>query len=150
LAVALVVAVVLLILSQLSLSRNDSLNSARKSALAAAKSYSVDLASYNYQHLDQDFGKVLAESTPTFGRSFSQSSDALKSVLTRYNASAQATVIAAGLVSASTSRAVALVFLNQTVNNTIRKGRPTTDMSRVEITLLHSGGRWLINQVSLL
>jgi hypothetical protein len=53
------------------------------------------------------------------------------------------------MVSATTSRAVALVFLNQTVDNTIQKNKPTTE-SRVEVTLLRSGGRWLIDQVSLL
>ena len=149
LAVALVVAVVFLTLTQLSLNSENSLNSARTSALAAAKSYAVDLASYNYQHLDQDFGKVLAESTPTFKQNFTQSSDALKTALNRYDASAWANVVAAGLVSATTSRAVVLVFLNQTVDNTLQKSKPTTE-SRVEITLLRSGGRWLIDQVSLL
>lgn len=150
LAVALVVAVVVLILSQLSLSSKDSLAGARTSALAAAKSYSVDLASYNYEHLGRDFDKVDSESTPSFRQSYNQSSDALKPVLTRYEASAQATVVAAGLVSASTNRVVALVFLNQTVNNTAQKGKPASDESRIEITLLRSGGRWLINQVTLL
>lgn len=138
-----------LTLTQLSLNSEDSLNSARTSALGAAKGYAVDLASYNYQHLDQDFGKVLAESTPTFKQNFSQSSEALKSTLTRYKASATAKVVAEGLVSATASRAVALVFLDQTVDNTIQKNKPTTE-SRVEITLLRSGGRWLIDQVSLL
>jgi Mce-associated membrane protein len=148
-SVALVVAVVMLTLTQFSLNSESSLSSARTSALAAAKSYAVDLASYNYQHLGQDFGKVLAESTPTFKQNFSQSSDALKTTLTRYDASASAKVVAAGLISATTSRAVALIFLNQTVHNTIQTNKPTTE-SRVEVTLLRSGGHWLINQVSLL
>jgi len=149
LAVALVVAVVFLTLTQLSLNRTTSLNSARTSALAAAQSYAVDLASYNYQHLNQDFGKVLAESTPTFKQDFTQSSEALKSAFVRYDASASANVVAAGLVSATTSRAVVLVFLNQTVKNTLQRTNPTTE-SRVEITLLRSGGRWLIDEVTLL
>jgi Mce-associated membrane protein len=150
LAVALVVAVVFLTLTRLSLNNEDSLNSARTSAAAAAKSYAVDLASYNYKNLNQDFGKVLGESTPAFKSAFNQSTEDLKTSLTRYDASASATVVAVGLLSATTSRAVALVFLNQTVNNTIQKSKPSTTESRVEITLLRSGGRWLINQVSLL
>jgi len=148
LAVALVVAVALLTLAKLSMNSESSLTSARTSALSAAKIYAVDLASYNYKHLNQDFGKVLTESTPTFKESFSQSSEALKTTLTRYDASASAKVVAAGLVSATTSRAVVLVFLNQTVDNSIQKNKPTTE-SRVEVTLLRSGGRWLVDQVSL-
>jgi len=149
LTVALVVAVVFLTLTQLSLNSENSLNSARTSALAFAKSYAVDLASYNYKHLDQDFGKVLVESTPTFKQNFTQSSEALKTAIVKYDASATANVVGAGLVSATTSRAVVLVFLNQTVDNTLQKNKPTTE-SRVEITLLRSSGRWLIDQVTLL
>jgi len=151
LVAALLVVSVLLVLSRMSVSHQSALNGARASALAAAKADSVELASYDYHHLDQDFGKVLADSTPAFKQSFSQSSGALKTILARYNATAQANVVAAGLVSASTGRAVALVFLNQTVTNTTqKKGQPSTTQSRVEITLLHQHGRWLIDQVSLL
>jgi Mce-associated membrane protein len=150
LAGALLAALVLLGISQMSLRDKNSLNSARTSALAASRSYSVELASYDYHHLDQDFGKVLNDSTPAFKQTFSRSSAALKTILTRYNATAKADVIAAGLVSGSTNRAVALVFLNQTVTNSTQKsGQPTTTQSRVEMTLLHQHGRWLIDQVSL-
>ena len=45
----------------------------------------VDLASYNYKHLDQDFGKVLAESTPSFKQNFTQSSEALKTAIVKYD-----------------------------------------------------------------
>jgi Mce-associated membrane protein len=150
LAVALVVAVVFLTTSRLSLSNENSLNSARTSALAAAQSDAVDLANYSYKNLNQDFGKVLAESTPSFKQDFLQTTAALKTTLTRYDASASAKVLAVGLVSVTANRAVALVFLNQTVDNTLQKNKPvTTTESRVEITLVYSGGHWLIDQVSL-
>lgn len=76
-------------------------------------------------------------------------SDALKSTLDRYHATADATVVSAGIVSASTSRAVALVFLDQKITNSTQSA-PTNDRSQVEITLVGSGGKWFINQVSLL
>lgn len=132
------------------LHHRDAVDSARASALAASKKYAVELASYDYRHLDQDFGLVLADSTPSFRQSFTQSSNALKSVLTKYDATATATVVAAGMVSASTRLAVALLFINQTVTNTTQKGAPTSDESRLEITMLRSHGKWLINQVKLL
>jgi Mce-associated membrane protein len=137
-----------LIVTTLQLRHRNAIDSARTSALAAAKADAVALASYNYRDLNQDFAKVLAVSTPSFRQSFNSSSQSLKSVLTKYDATASASVSAAGVVSASTSRAVVLLFLDQTVTNTTQK--KTTTQSRVEITLLHSGGRWLINDVSLL
>ena len=140
---------VALTLSLLALGNDSSVASSRTSALTAARTYAVQLASYNYRDLDHDFATVAANSTPSFRRSFTESSDALKSTLTRYRATAKASVVSAGIVSASTSRAVALVFLDQQIANSTQKA-PTTDRSQVEITLVSSGGRWLIEQVTLL
>ena len=60
-----------------------------------------------------------------------------------------ASVVSAGVVSATTSRAVVLVFLDQNIANSTQT-KPTTDRSQVEITLVRSGGRWLVDQVTLL
>ncbi len=139
-----------LIVTDLKLRHQEALGSARTSALAAANTYSVELASYDYRHLDQDFGAVRQHSTPAFQASFGQSSSALESVLVKYHATASASVISAGVVSASTSRVVALVFLEQTVTNSTQKSGSQKDQSRVEMTLTRSHGHWLIDQVKLL
>jgi len=146
-AVALAVA---LILAMMQLGNQSALNNARSSALFAAKTYSVEIAGYDYRHLDTDFGVVLANSTPSFRSSFAQSSNALKSTLTKYHATATAKVVAAAIISATTSRAEVLVYLDQTVANSAQKGGATTDRSQVEITLVNTGGKWLIDQVTLL
>jgi Mce-associated membrane protein len=138
-----------LVVTLLALSQRNALDGARAAALAAARTDAVELAGYNYHHLNRDFGAVLATSTPSFRQSFTQSSDALKSTLARYHAIAVAKVVSAGLVSATTSRAVALVFLDQKITNSTQK-TTSTDRSQVEITLVDTGGRWLIAQVSLL
>jgi hypothetical protein len=148
-AVIAIVAIVGLVLSLLQVGSRDSVEGARTTALAAAKTDAVDIASYDYRHLDQDFGVVLAHSTPSFRQSFGKSSDELKTTLVKFHATAQATVVAAGIVSATADRAVVLVFLEQTVTNSAQKA-PTTDRSQVEITLVNTGGNWLIDQVTLL
>jgi len=140
---------VALILSLLSLGNDNALNTARSQALAAARTYSVELAGYDYRHLDRDFSVVVSHSTPSFRRSFTQASNALKKTLTQYHAAADATVVSAGVVSASPTRAVVLVFLTQKITNSTQK-QTTTDRSQVEITLVDSGGTWLIDQVTLL
>jgi Mce-associated membrane protein len=146
--VALALAIAL-VLTTLGLQSKSSLESARSSGLASAKTYAVEVASYNYNNLNHDFGVVLGNSTPSFRSSFSQSSNALKSTLIRYHAIAKATVVATGVVSASTSNVVVLVFLDQTITNTMQKNA-TTDRSQVEISLNNVGGKWLINNVTLL
>ena len=140
---------VALILSLLALTNQDAQAGARTSALAAARTYAVQLASYDYRNLDRNFATVAGESTPSFRRSFTESSDALKATLAKYKATAGATVVSAGLVSSGTSQAVALVFLTQKIANATQ-AKPTTDRSQVQISLVKSGGRWLINQVTLL
>jgi Mce-associated membrane protein len=47
----------------------------------------------------------------------------------------------------STTRATVLVFVDQTVTNSQLKA-PRLDRSRVEVTLVNSHGRWLINNLS--
>ncbi len=149
-ATALIVALAVgLGLSLSALGSQNALASSRTSALSAARTYAVELASYNYRDLHRDFSTVASNSTPSFRRTFAESSDALKSTLSKYKATAVASVESAGIVSASTSRAVVLVFLDQKIANSTQT-KPTTDRSQVEVTVVSSGGRWLVDQVKLL
>jgi Mce-associated membrane protein len=138
-----------LIVTWSSLRDHQADDRARTEALAAARSYAVDLASYDYHNLDRQFSVVLAHATPAFAKSFTQTSFQLRSLLTKYSATAKATVLAAGLESASTSRAVAVVFLNQTVTNTTQKPGTTTVHTRLQMTLVHTSGQWSIDRVDL-
>jgi Mce-associated membrane protein len=150
--VALIVIVVLavaLIVSRVQLSNQDSLNADRSSAVAAAKADAIDVATYSYLHLHRDFGKVEAESTPSFRRSFIRSSGGLSKVLVQYKATASAKVLTAAVQSISDSKAVVLLFVNQSVANSAQQGASTDD-SRIEVTLAHSGNRWLLQDLKLL
>jgi Mce-associated membrane protein len=148
--VVIVILAVGLVLTSLRVRQADTTSSARTSAVATAKTYAVDLSSYDYRHLAVDFGIVTAHSTPTFAKTFIQQSDALKPVLTKYKATAKATVDAAGLTSGSARRAVVLVIVSQTVSNTVQKKGPTTQRSQVSLTLVRQHGHWLIDNAQLL
>lgn len=150
-AVSLVVIVglaVALIVSQVQLSDQNSVNGDRTSAVAAAKVYALDVATYSYRHLRQDFGRVESESTTSFRRTFTQSSGSLAKVLVQYKAVATAKVLRSGVESISSSRAVVLLFVNQSVTNTAQG--VSTDTNRIEVTLVRSGGRWLLADMKLL
>jgi Mce-associated membrane protein len=140
-----------LIVSRVQLSNANSLNGQRAGAVAAARADAGDVATYSYLHLHRDFARVEAESTPSFRGSFIKSSDGLTKVLTQYKATASAKVLSAGVVSLTASRAVVILFVNQTVTNTAQTGNaPTTDNSRIEVTLQRSGNRWLLQDLKLL
>ena len=138
---------VALIVSQIQLSNQNSLNADRTSAVAAAKVYALDVATYSYRHLQRDFGRVESESTASFRRTFIQSSGSLSKVLVQYKAVATAKVLRAGVESISSSRAVVLLFVNQSVKNTAQG--VSTDTNRIEVTLVRGGG-WLLEDVKLL
>lgn len=149
-AVVIVLLAAGLAVSQIQLSNQRSTNSARTSALTAAQTYAVDVASYSYKDLSHDFGAVENNSTPSFRKTFEASSQALTKVLRQYHATATARVIDSGVASVTPDRAVVLLFVDQTVTNTAQKSGSTKDNSRIKMTLIRSGGRWRIDQVELL
>lgn len=139
---------VALIVSQVQLSNQNSLNADRSGAVTAAKKYANDVATYSYRHLHRDFGRVESESTPSFRRSFISSSNGLSKVLVQYKATASAKVLAAGISSITSTKAVVLLFVNQSVANSTQQG-VSTDDSRIKITLVRSDGRWLLQDLKL-
>ena len=139
---------VALIISQVQLSNQNSLNAERTSAVAAAKVFADDVASYSYRHLHRDFGRVENESTASFRRDFIRSSGSLTKVLAQYKATASAKVLEAGVSSISSDTAVVLVFLNQTVANTTQQGVKTDD-SRIKVMLVRRDGRWLLQDLKV-
>jgi Mce-associated membrane protein len=149
-AVVLIGLVAALVISRVQLSHADALDAQRPTVVAVAKNDAGDVASYSYQHLQQDFGRVEAESTPGFRRNFVASSRSLSKVLTQYHATAKAKVLDAGIASLTSSRAVVILFVDQTVSNTAQGSGPSTDDSRVQVTLVQSDGRWLLAGLKLL
>jgi Mce-associated membrane protein len=141
---------VVVVISQWQLSDQRSLNSERSSATSAARAYATAVSTYDYRHLKQDFSAVEDESTASFRHTFATSSAALTKVLTQYKATADGKVLASGVSSISGDRAVVVLFVNQTVKNTAQKSGSTTDNSRIEMTLVRPGSKWLIDQVKLL
>jgi Mce-associated membrane protein len=147
LVVLVIVETVIIYSDHSRISRLNALKSAQSSALATARSDSLAIASYDYRHLNADFTHVETLCTPSFAVTYSQSSKSLIALLSQYKATATASVLGAGVESSSTSRVVALVFVNQTITNSLEK--TSTVSQRLEITLLREHGRWLIDDLVL-
>lgn len=137
-----------LIVSQVQLSNQNSLDAERTSAVAAATVFAHDVATYSYRNLHRDFGRVENESTPSFRRNFIRSSDSLSKVLVQYKATASAKVLAAAVSSISANKAVVLLFVNQSVANSSQQGASTDD-SRIEVTLVRDDGRWFLQDLKV-
>ncbi|MGI8752581.1 MAG: hypothetical protein ACR2MN_09775 [Acidimicrobiales bacterium] len=130
----------------------DNLNGLRSSALSTATSDGVLLSSYDYRNLTgpgSSFGQVLKNATPAFRKSFQSTSGTLDKLLSQYNATATGKVISAGVASFSSTRAVVLLFIDQTVNNSVQKSASATQPLRTQVTLLRQNGKWLIDDLQV-
>ena len=91
---------------------------------------------------------MLDGSTGEFRQMYAKSSDQLRQLLVDNKAQAKGTVLASGVVSASTDKVVVLMFVDQTVQN-VSNTTPRIDRSRIRVTMTKHDGRWLAEKVEL-
>jgi Mce-associated membrane protein len=147
LGVALLIAAV--VVTQIRLHNANAESDARATALVAAKTFSAELSTYDYHHLDRDFGAVVNHSTGKFKTDFSKASKDLEPLITKYQATSAGNVSAAGVSDATADRATVIVFVDQTVRNT-NSPQPRVDRNRLRLTLTHASGAWLVEKVEIL
>ncbi|HEX4862712.1 MAG TPA: hypothetical protein VFV02_01490 [Acidimicrobiales bacterium] len=141
-----------LIFTVLKVRDQNSQNSLRSSALKSASTYGVYLSSYDYKNLNgpnSAWAEVESHATPKFKQDFASTSANLAKLLNQYNATATGQIIAVGISSVNGSRAVALLFIDQTVTNTVQRPNSITQPLRVELTLARQNGRWLIDALQV-
>ena len=127
---------------------DGALEAARSSALQAAISRTIDLTSYDHRTLDADTARVLATATGEFKTDYIATSAALRPTFVTTEAVATATVVAAGLESASQDRAVAVVAVDQVI---VTRGTPSrTERNRLRMTLVRPDRTWLVERVQRL
>lgn len=124
---------------------SDDLAAARTESVQAAREDAVALLSYRSGSVDQDLAAARERLTGEFKDAYAE--------LTRQvvipgakekHISSVAKATAAASVSVTTSHAVALVFVDQTV--TIGDGAPTDTKPVVRMTLDKVNGRWLVSR----
>ncbi|OBH44272.1 hypothetical protein A5683_17455 [Mycobacterium mantenii] len=130
------------------LHKQREIDEAAQQALAVAQQYAIVLTSVDAANLDQNFSAVLNGATGEFKDMYSQSSSQLKQVLIDSKARAQGKVIASGIKSATTHKVEVMVFLDQSVTNSLNP-QPRLDRNRIILTMEKVGGRWLASKVDL-
>jgi Mce-associated membrane protein len=122
----------------------------RKAALDAGRAAARLVFSYDYRHLDKDFSAGRATTTGKFRAEYDKTTKRLvEDVAPRYKAVVVADVSEASVVSASGSRAVLLVFVNQQSSSSLAAS-PKITQSRLEMTMQRVGGRWLVADIKAL
>ncbi len=117
----------------------------RGESVRTAVDGTVALLSYRPETVQNDLEAAKGRLTGTFLDAYSSlTHDVVIPGSQQKQISAAATVPAAASVSTSSSRAVVLLFVNQTV--TVGQDPPTNTASSVRVTLDKVDGRWLISQ----
>jgi Mce-associated membrane protein len=128
------------------LSHDQVTTDARESALTAARQIAVDIAQYDYRHIDADFTRVTKEATGSFLKDFSTQSAGVRDAIVAVKAVSVAQVASAGVVTASPAAAQVIVALNRTVTNS-QAPKGANSAFGVQMFLVRVGGRWLASQV---
>ncbi|GAB07010.1 Mce-associated membrane protein [Gordonia amarae] len=126
----------------------ENTDKAADAAVVAARQFTTTLTSVSANSLDKDFNAVLAGSAGEFHQMYAKSSDQLRQLLIDNKAQAKGTVLASGVVSASTDKVVVVMFVDQTVQN-VSNTQPRIDRSRIRVTMTKHDGRWLAEKVEL-
>jgi Mce-associated membrane protein len=123
------------------------LETARDQASAAAQHDAVAILSYDYRHLDANFAAARKTLTGSFARDYRATTSSLvRPGAQQYHVVVKAEVAANSVVSATATKVVVLLFVNQTTTSTRLTG-PRVDLNRVRLTLVKVDGNWLVNNV---
>ncbi|AKD95947.1 hypothetical protein XU06_03485 [Rhodococcus erythropolis] len=122
---------------------------ARTSALDSGRQFATDLATYNFQNLDQNLSVVRDNSVGEFAGQYAQVAANLQNMIVQYQATSSAQIISAGLASSDRDNAEVLVFLDQMITNT-NSPDPRIDRNRMQLSLVREDGDWKLSNVQLL
>lgn len=120
--------------------------SARESGAAAARKLSAQVLSYGWRTLDRDARDVQRVSSPSFARQYARTMASVRAQTLRTKVTLTAKAVEVGVVTASPTRVVALVFLDQTTR-TQGSSRTRQDQNRVLVTVTADGGEWRMSRM---
>lgn len=116
-------------------------------ALQAGRTAATDFTSYDYTHLGRDLDRVTAMSTGTFRTQFTKALGALTAAIKQAKGVSVGTIAYAGLTRRVGDNAVVVAAVDATITNSSTTA-PSIRRYRLQITLDHSSGSWLISDIA--
>jgi Mce-associated membrane protein len=100
--------------------------------------------------LEQDAEEVTSFMTASYAKAFQKTVDGLLTApAEQVKAQVEAKVMASGVASAEPNQVQVLLFIDQVSTTTANKD-PQTALNRVVFTMVKSGDRWLVNEITAL
>ena len=127
----------------------DAVDQASRTAPAAAERASAAILSYGYSSLDADEKAAERYMTPGYRKKYADTFDRLvKPNATKLKAKVEAEVKASGVAHADADRVNVLLYVNQTTRSTANGGEPQVALNRVQLSMVKSGGTWLVDDIT--
>jgi len=120
---------------------------ARDAGMQAATTLTQKVLSYDWKTLDADMKASEALLAPTFRSEYTKAMTNVKAQTVKNQVKLTASAVATSIVSASETKVVALVFVNQ-VTTAKDAGNQRVDQNRVLVTLTRDGGEWRVSKMN--
>lgn len=147
-SLALAVAVVAAAFLGWRLKQAEDTEAAGRAALEAARNFAVALTTLDVADIDRTYQQVLDGATGQFKDEYSQGSAQLRQVLVDNEAAGRGVVVDAALKSVTENSVEVLLFVDQSVTNSLNPS-PRIDRNRVQMTMNLVDGHWLASEVEL-
>ena len=128
--------------------QESEVDSARQSAIDAARTRLPQLLSYDYHNLDKDLANGRAATTGDFQAKYAElTTKVVAPAAQQQQIVTRTTVAGTSVVSAEPDRVVLLVFLDQ-VTQTKADPSSRIEGARVRTTLQRQDGQWLVSELT--
>ena len=121
---------------------------ARTALQVAAADLSQRVLTYHFDSFDQDMEVAAARLTPEFREEYSTAMEALRANTLKSKISQEATAVSSAIVSATSTEAEVLVFINQETSAKAKNSQLVRN--RLVVSLVRDGGDWAISGVNAL
>lgn len=124
--------------------------SALRQAPVQAETAAVRALAFDYKTLQADADEAKSYMTPAYAATFQKTvDDLLTAPANQRKAHVEADVKASGVVSVTVSKVEVMLFVDQTSQTTLQS-QPQTYLNRVVFTMVKSGDRWLVDEITAL
>lgn len=121
---------------------------AQRAADKAARIAAVELTTYDWRSLEKDFSWVADGGTPAFQKRYAEVSAPIRALVLKIKAHATGSVVDSAARATDADHATVLLFVDQTITNDTNSDR-RLDQPRMTLTMVRSGGRWLVDDVRI-
>ena len=121
-------------------------SAARDAGMKAATGLTRKVLSYDAKTFDADSKAAEAVLAPSFRAEYARTMRSVRAEAVKNQVRLTADVVGTSVISASETRVVALVFVNQ-VTTAKGAGNQRLDQNRVRVTLTRDGGDWRVSKM---